>query len=372
MKRSVRIALRVALGVVACGAIAALNVGALTRSALTPGAPFDAAALPPAPDYADPRSWSALPERDDAGDAAPPSAPAVDQRRAAADVFYVHSTSYVGRSWNADTNDTAVNDATDRGATGIQATAFNGCCAVYAPRYRQANGMAFTRSSADGDRAIDVAYGDVRRAFDAFNARRGAGRPFLLAAHSQGTVMAERLLREAISGSALRDQLVAAYLIGGAVTVDGLRERAPDVPPCRAADDVRCAVAWNARGAAYVPSDFEMHRPDPRERLCTNPLSWRTDGARAPADLNLGAVFLESDDRAPRARLAGDVQCVDGTLIVHDVGETPRDLPSRILDRVLGEENYHAIEFQLFFMNLRENAASRLAAFLAASARQSR
>lgn len=56
----------------------------------------------------------------------------------------------------------AVNDATDRGATGIQATAFNGCCAVYAPRYRQANGMAFTRSSADGDRAIDVACGDVR------------------------------------------------------------------------------------------------------------------------------------------------------------------------------------------------------------------
>ncbi|WP_437662207.1 hypothetical protein [Sorangium sp. So ce1182] len=32
----------------------------------------------------------------------------VDQRRAAADVFYVHSTSYVGRSWNAPTGDPSV------------------------------------------------------------------------------------------------------------------------------------------------------------------------------------------------------------------------------------------------------------------------
>ncbi|XXT14821.1 DUF3089 domain-containing protein [Sorangium sp. So ce429] len=367
MKKLARIALKAALGAFAVGVLAALNLGTLVRLAMASGAPFDAAAPPPAPDYADARSWSALPEHDDAGDLWPTGAPAVDQRRAAADVFYVHSTSSVGRSWNAPTDDPAVNEATDRGATGIQATPFNGCCAVYAPRYRQANGMAFTRSSADGDRAFDVAYGDVRRAFDAFNARRGAGRPFLLAAHSQGAVMAERLLHEAISGTPLRDQLVAAYLVGGAITVDGQRERAPDIPACRAPDDLRCVVAWNARGTGYAPSDFEMHRPDPRERLCTNPLSWRTDGALAPAALNLGAVFLESGDRAPRLGLVGDAQCVDGTLVLHHVGATPRDLPSRILDRVMGDGNYHPIEYQLFFMNLRENAASRLAAFLSAA-----
>ncbi|WP_437961900.1 DUF3089 domain-containing protein [Sorangium sp. So ce119] len=367
MTRRARVALLVALGVVAIGAIASLNLGALVRFAMTPGGPFDATKLPPAPDYTDARSWSALPERDDVGDLSPTGAPAVDQRRATADVFYVHATSYVGSAWNARTDDPTTNEATDRGATRLQATPFNGCCAVYAPRYRQANGMAFTRSSADGGRAPDVAYSDVRRAFDAFNARRGAGRPFFLAAHSQGAVMAERLLYDAISGTPLRDQLVAAYLIGSAITVDGLRERAPDIPACRAPDDLHCAVAWNARGAMYAPSDFEMHRPDPRERLCTNPLSWRTDGALAPAALNLGAVFLESDDRAPRRGLVGDAQCVDGTLVLHHVGAIPRDLPSRILDRVLGDGNHHAIEYQLFFMNIRENADARLAALLSSS-----
>ncbi|WP_437729913.1 DUF3089 domain-containing protein [Sorangium sp. So ce1335] len=361
-----RIALTVVLGLVAVAVIALLNVGVLVRFAMTPEVPFDAAKLPPAPDYADPRSWSALPERDDVGDLWPPGAPAADQRRAAADVFYVHATSYVGSSWNASTGDPTTNQATDRGATRVQATAFNGCCAVYAPRYRQANGMAFTRASADGARAFDVAYGDVKRAFDDFNARRGAGRPFLLAAHSQGAVMTERLLYDAISRSPLRDQLVAAYLVGAAVTIDGLRERAPDIPACSAPDDLHCVVAWNARGPTYAPSEFEMHRADPRERLCTNPMSWRTDGALAPATLHLGAVFLESDDPAPRVGLVGGARCVNGTLVLHHVGATPRDLPSRILDRVLGDGNYHAIEYQLFFMNIRENAAARVTAFLSA------
>jgi len=359
----VRAALAAGLAVAALALVAALNVGALVRLAMTPRVPFDAEEPPPPPDYADPAHWSALPERDDAGDRRPAGAPAAEQRAAAADVFYVHPTSYLGRRWNAPTDDPALNEATDRVATTLQATAFNGCCAVYAPRYRQANGTPFTRPSADGSRAIDLAYGDVRRAFDAFEGRRGPDRPFLLAAHSQGSVLAERLLVEVIAGSPLRDRLVAAYLLGSGISADGLRERAPDVPPCGAPTDLHCVVAWNARGAAYVPGEFEMHRADTRERLCTNPLTWRNDGAPAPAELNLGAVFLESDDTAPRPAFA-DARCAGGTLLLSQVGAAPRDLPSRILDRVLGAGNYHAIEYQLFYMNLRENAAARVAAFL--------
>jgi hypothetical protein len=167
--------------------------------------------------------------------------------------------------------------------------------------HRQANGTAFYRRSADGDRAIELAYGDVRRAFEAFNARRGGARPFIIAAHSQGSVLAERLLYEAVSGTPLRERLVAAYLPGGGVTTAGLRERAPDLAPCRAADDLRCVAAWDARGPGFAPTRFDVRRADTRERLCTNPLTWTTDGARASESLNLGAVFMETDDHAPRA-----------------------------------------------------------------------
>jgi hypothetical protein len=48
--------------------------------------------------------------------------------------------------------------------------------------------------------------------------------------------------------------------------------------------------------------------------------------------------------------------------LLRTVGRAPRDLPSRILDRALGAGNHHAIEYQLYFMNLRENAARRAAA----------
>jgi hypothetical protein len=336
----------------------------VVRFAMTPRVSFNAVTEPTAPDYASVDSWSALPQRADLADRAPAGEPEFDQQQAPVDVFYVHPTTYVGSRWNAPVDDAWLNGTTDRVATGIQASAFNGCCAIYAPRYRQANGMAVVTPNADGDRAIDLAYVDVRRAFDSFNARRAKGRPFILAAHSQGAVLAERLLYDAISGTALRDQLVAAYLIGGRVTTAGLREWAPDVPPCESAEQVRCVVAWNARGPNFVPTEFELARPDPRDRLCTNPLNWLTDATPAPATANLGAVFLETEDHRPRKAFA-DAGCIQGSLFVTRIGAVPRDLTSRVLDRLMGAENYHPIEYQLFFMNLRQNAAARVAAFLA-------
>ena len=106
-----------------------------------------------------------------------------------------------------------------------------------------------------------------------------------------------------------------------------------------------------------------MHRPDGRERVCTNPLSWRPDSRATPRALNLGAVFLESADPAPRPAFA-DARCADGTLIISEIGDAPRDLPSRLLDHVMGDGNFHPIEYQIYFMNLRHNAQTRVAALM--------
>jgi hypothetical protein len=35
-----------------------------------------------------------------------------------------------------------------------------------------------------------------------------------------------------------------------------------------------------------------------------------------------------------------------------------------VLDLVIGPENYHPIEYQLYYMNLRRNAEDRVAAYL--------
>lgn len=354
------------LGMVALLALAFVNLEPLVDWSMTPRAAFDERVAPPPPRYEDDASWSALPGREDTADRVPAGTEPVDPRTGSVDVFYVHPTSYVGSNWNAPTTDARLNADTDRVATGIQAAVFNACCAVYAPRYRQANGTAFYRPSADGQRAIDLAYDDIRRAFDAFQSRRGAERPFVLAAHSQGAILATRLLVDAIHGTDRRALLVAAYLIGGEVTIEGLREAAPDIEPCRSPDDLHCVVAYQARSATFQPTRFELNGADRRERLCTNPLRWLPDGRHAPATENLGAVFLESEDRAPRPGFA-DAQCVGGRLVVSTIGPLERDLPSRILDHVMGAGNYHPIEYQLYFMNLRQNAKIRAEAWARAA-----
>lgn len=364
-KRAVRIGLGV-LGVLAViVALVAMNLSTLVRWSMTPSGPFDPSASPAIPDYADPANWSALPDRDDAGDAFPVGARSVDQRTAPVDVFYIHPTTYLGSRWNAPADDPELNATTDRVATQIQATAFNGCCAIYAPRYRQTNGLPFTNPSTDGDRAVDLAYEDIRRAFTAFQQRRGPDRPFILAAHSQGTVLAERLIYDQISGTPLRNQLVAAYLVGGRVSVAGLRAHAPDVEACSTPTQLHCVVSWNTRGSDYRANEWEMALLEPGSRLCTNPLSWRNDEQPVPATENQGAVFLETSNRTPRLAFA-DAQCIGGTLRIRSIGDAPRDFMSRILDWVIGPANYHPIEYQIFFMNLRANAELRVATMLAA------
>ncbi len=68
--------------------------------------------------------------------------------------------------------------------------------------------------------------------------------------------------------------------------------------------------------------------------------------------------------------LAGfaDARCEGGQLTITEIGEPPRDFMSRILDWMMGPENYHPIEYQLFYLDIRTNAYERVKAFVASRA----
>ncbi|MCA9649733.1 MAG: DUF3089 domain-containing protein [Myxococcales bacterium] len=347
---------------VVAGIVAAATIDRWLFVALDPG-PFDPQATPPAPDYDAPASWAALPELEDGADLALPEHPAIDQTAAALDVFYLHPTTAIGTRWNAPIDEPAIIEATTRGGTLIQASVFNGVGAIHAPRYRQAHGRAFTQPDADGDRAIAVALADVHAAFDAFLARTG-GRPFVLAGHSQGSVLGGRLLAERIAGTELAQRLVVAYLPGAP-----LRAEALGVPVCERPAQTGCAVVWNARGPDYEPNALEFGGADRsamREWICVNPISGIHDEEHVPAERSRGAVFLDTEH--PRV-LPGfaDGRCHEGRLIVETMGELERDPMSRILLWVIGPENYHPIEYQLHYLDLRHDVGERVAAFLAAA-----
>lgn len=327
---------------------------------LDPGV-FDPNATPPAPDYAEQAAWAALPEIEDAADVALAELPATDQMTAPADVFYLHPTTWLGAQWNAPIDDPAVIEATTRGATLIQASALNACCAVYAPRYRQANGRAYTHPDATSERAVAVAYADVSAAFDAFLARTGE-RPFIIAGHSQGAMLGARLIRERIAGSALEQRLVVAYLPGAAVRAETI-----GVPVCDIPTQTGCVVSWNARGPNFEHNEFELDARDEHTmagRVCVNPITWATDGVGVAADRNAGAIFFDTDTPVMKPAFA-DARCVDGVLVVTELGDPERDVMSRLLLWVMGPENYHPIDVQLFYVDLRSNAVARVQAFLA-------
>lgn len=333
----------------------------LTLWLMTPAGPFDATAAPAAPqhapDYAQDEAWLARPDRDDEADVALSELPATTSP--AVDVFYLHPTSSIAPTWNAAADDPAVRAASIRGGTLIQASAFNGSGAVYAPAYRQASGVAFITPSADGDAAIDLAYGDVVAAWRDFNRRTGGTRPFLLVGHSQGALLAARLLREHIVNGPDRERLVAAWLIGAPLVAADI---AP-LRPCSAPDETGCVVAYNARGPDHEKNVIELGRGVPEEqRLCVNPTLGTHSGELVPRARHGGAVFFDADRPALLPAFLAS-QCRDGRLVVTELQPLPpRDVMSAILLRVMGTGNHHPIEVQLFYADLRADAARRVAA----------
>jgi pimeloyl-ACP methyl ester carboxylesterase len=326
---------------------------ALMGSQIAPEQSFAEQVPPPAPDYADDTSWAALPTIDDPSDQMPTGV-SRDFRDVA--VFFVHPTSYFGKTWNQPLDDKEANWLVDERILRHQATVFNSCCDIYAPRYRQATFFSFMDPQDNGEQALTLAYEDVVNAFNNFLSRIGPNQPFILAGHSQGTRHATQLLTEHIDNTKLTDRLVATYLIGFSVSHDQLG----GVPACGSADQIRCAVGWNAMDGEGDGAFGGIDNP-----LCTNPLTWRNDNNYAAHNLNLGAIGYPTygrpeaseDYRAMTLEVGiADAQCVDGQLAVQDLRS--ESFPSRMLGNSM-----HIYDYSLYHMNIRQNVQTRIDAF---------
>lgn len=338
-----------------------------------PWGAFDDSKAGPAPDYSDPKNWAALPETPGMAAFVPQGVLARDGTTpAAAAVFFVHPTGYLnGASWNSPIDLKSKTEENTTWMMANQASAYNGCCDVYAPRYREASFSSFLDGSGEnGVKALDLAYRDVARAFEYFVANHAKGRPFILASHSQGTRHALRLIQETIDGTPLRDQMVAAYIIGSDVRADAVLAL-KTVKACNSADDLNCLIHWGTFGdGAPVPprfKDVKLH--------CTNPLSWTVDGPRADESLHKGAVppsgkfqnsFYSRDEAtgvrfdplgAPLPKTAW-AECKDGLLFVKDQAGGPMG------GLIISPKNYHGLDYPLFHMDIRDNAILRVNAYL--------
>ncbi|MGI4743522.1 MAG: DUF3089 domain-containing protein [Janthinobacterium lividum] len=313
---------------------------------------FSVTSAGPAPSYADAASWLVLPSQASTAQQPLPGCLTPTPPDTVADVFFLHPTTYFWRLgyWNAPLRLRRLRRYTNRTTIRNQASIFAGVGRLYAPCYRQATLYSFfAREDPNSQPALDLAYADVKAAFQYYLAHYNHGRPFILAGHSQGTYHATRLLHELVDDSPqLRQQLVVAYLIGYQVKEKEFK----NLPALRDSLQTGGIVAWNTavRGTNYLPY---------RSLLATNPLTWTLDSANAPAALNRGGVPLTFNRLDPHPTGA---QIHRGLLWVDDP-----HLPGYPRLHVPGLKelsvSYHIVDYNLFYLNVRKNAQARVRAW---------
>jgi hypothetical protein len=310
--------------------------------------------VPTAPNYNSPDSWAALPDREDNADRVPANSFPDIQSEAEVDVFFLHPTTYTGDKghdqWNGPIYDDKLNAKTDGSTILYQASIFNGTGKIYAPRYRQAHLHAyFTKQKTDARQAFELAYEDVKLAFEYYLKHYNQGRPIIIAAHSQGTTHGARLLKEFFDGKALGDQLIAAYLVG----IPIYKNYFEYLKPCETEVETGCFCSWRSFKKGHLPKNRDVGD----NIVVTNPLSWTTDKTHVDKTQNQGGVLLKFDKILPEL---ADAQIHEGILWL----KKPK-FPGSFL---YFKPNYHVADYNLYYMNVRNNAIKRTEAYLKAKA----
>ncbi len=302
------------------------------------------------PDYGDLNVWAAHPWKKDLSDSVPKPLQAAYQQDSLADVFFIHPTTLTDlkdERWNAPVDDALINAKTDYSTILYQASVFNEKCRVFAPRYRQAHIKAFYKNTDDSEKAFEIAYADVKSAFVFYMNNYNKNRPIIIASHSQGTKHAGRLLKEFFENKPFQNQLVCAYIIGLPVPSIYFNE----LKSCADSLSTGCFVSWRT---------FKKNSPEPAHiqaekfiAVVTNPLTWTSSAEIAPSSLNRGAVLTNFNKIVPRAASAR---------VHHNIlWSSKPNVPGKIL---YTKKNYHIGDINLFYINIRENVASRINSFL--------
>lgn len=274
-----------------------------------------------------------------------------------ADVFFICPTVDMGAEGNLNMS---MDDETVKnnfvGATNMEKGIYDVDANFYAPYYRQITFPVYSMDEKDAAEALDIAYCDVRAAFEQFLKETDKDRPIILAGFSQGSQMMLRLMEECFGDKKLQERLVAAYAIGWRVTDEDIK-RCSHLKLAQKADDTGVIIAFEAESGNIKDSIIV---PEGVYTYAINPLNWKTDNTVADASLNTGACFTDYSGAITKEALhfcGAYLDPVRGTLTV--TGVTPADYPGLIFE----DGVYHLYDYQFFYRNLQENVAERIEAW---------
>jgi len=240
-------------------------------------------------DYSDPKTWLCRPGRkDDACGSVDETATVVAadgtltretwsaDANAPIDCFYVYPTVSTDPTPNSDMNP----DPAELNVVKQQFARFASKCRPYAPMYRQVTLAGLRRMLAPGAAVTldqGVQYDDVKNAWNSYLQHDNGGRGVALIAHSQGSFILNRLIREEIDGKPVQSRLVSATLLGTTIEVPKSRDVGgsfKNVPLCRSATQTGCVIVYASFRSTVPPPANTLfgHVTTPgMEAACVNP-----------------------------------------------------------------------------------------------------
>ncbi|MFZ6025918.1 MAG: DUF3089 domain-containing protein [Bacteroidota bacterium] len=305
------------------------------------------------PDYSNIDYWAAHPYKKDPSDSIPKPLRKQYRPDSTIDVFFIHPTTYTDNArsfgWSAPIHNAQLAAKTDYSTILYQASIFNEAGRIFAPRYRQANlGAYFPVTAADTTAALaafELAYTDVKNAFLYYLEHYNAGRPIIIATHSQGTTHGKRLVKEFFDGKALQQKLVAAYLVGIPVEENWFAQ----LKPCSNASETGCVLSWRTFKEGYKPA-YVLNEKE--KAIVTNPLTWNNGDSIASRYKNKGGIVTNFNRPVKRIAAAHNT---NGVIWTHK--------PRFFGNIFFTTKNYHIGDYNLYYLSVRENVKERVKAY---------
>lgn len=302
---------------------------------------FELKNAPKTPDYSNQKYWAALP-----GHYPAELLKIVEgQDQKEADVFFMYPTLLTNKKnpdWNANISDSEVRRQVLEKPIALQASAWASAANLYAPFYRQAHYRIFVEPyEKQGHGAWELAYEDLRNSFAYYLEHYNQGKPIIIAAHSQGSYHAIRLLKEFFDGKPLQKQLVAAYLVGATISPNAFKE----IPLLEQPNATGGFVSWNTYKMNKTPKQYDAVF---KGKVATNPITW--DASLKAEETQHKGVLYQDGKLYPNSL---SIQKTDGLL-----WSTVPKIPKRFFMSFI--KNYHFADVNLFWGDIQKNAQLRV------------
>lgn len=271
------------------------------------------------------------------------------------DVFYIYPTVFEGDEVpcgnNMDIHAPLLRQQAQN-TINQQIGVFSHSARVFAPYYQQVSKKTLMKNDSICNEYITIAYNDVEAAFDYYLEHFNNNRPFILAGHSQGSMLLLELMNNRFHEKYLMDKLVAAYTIG--YTLNNQNSKSW-MNIASKKDDIGVIILYNSVGFPEADSPSVKGYTE-----CINPLNWSNKENCVSNIHDINAVWInnEGKDTLHIPHFTGAYIANNGKLVL-EIPEQNLKYVSDVTDGV-----YHKYDYTLFYQNLQQNVKTRINSYL--------